>query len=59
METQSLCFVRRGSIVLSWIEAAQEEYIAGLKLAIERGWLELHKSATFVRFTQDGAELFA
>jgi hypothetical protein len=35
------------------------EYGAGLALAIERGWLELHESGTFVRFTQSGADLFA
>jgi hypothetical protein len=29
---------------------------AGLKLAIERGWLELHESGTYVKFTQSGAE---
>jgi len=29
-----------------------------LDLAIERGWLELHDSGTFVRFTQSGADLF-
>ena len=28
------------------------EYKAGLNLAIERGWLEIHESGTFVRFTQ-------
>jgi len=32
---------------------------AGLNLAIERGWLTLHESGTFVRFTQAGADLFA
>jgi hypothetical protein len=26
---------------------------------VERGWLELHASGTFVRFTQTGADLFA
>ena len=31
-----------------------EEYQAGLDLAIERGWLELHESGTFVRFTHGG-----
>jgi hypothetical protein len=36
-----------------------DEYKAGLDLAIERGWLVLHESGTFVRFTQGGAELFA
>ena len=35
------------------------EYGAGMKLAIERGWLEMHESGTFVRFTSAGAELFA
>ena len=35
------------------------EYSAGLKLAIERGWLELHDSGTFVKFTSAGADLFA
>jgi hypothetical protein len=35
------------------------EYGAGLKLAIDRGWLTLHESGTFVTFTTAGAELFA
>jgi hypothetical protein len=35
------------------------EYKAGLDLAIERGWLVLHESGTYVKFTQTGAELFA
>ena len=35
------------------------EYGAGLKLAIERGWLKMHESGTFVTFTPVGAELFA
>lgn len=34
-------------------------YSAGLKLAIERGWLVLHESGTYVKFTQAGADLFA
>ena len=32
---------------------------AGLKLAIERGWLILYESGTYVKFTQAGAELLA
>jgi hypothetical protein len=36
-----------------------DEYVAGLKLATERGWLWLHESGTYVKFTQAGAELFA
>ena len=35
------------------------EYSAGLALAIERGWLTMHESGTFVKFTQDGADMFA
>jgi len=34
------------------------EYGAGLALAIERGWLEMHRSGTYVKFTPSGAELF-
>ena len=34
-------------------------YGAGLTCAIERGWLTLHESGTFVAFTPAGAELFA
>ena len=39
--------------------ATPAEYSAGLRLAIERGWLVMHDSGTFVKFTQAGAELFA
>ncbi|WP_456627638.1 hypothetical protein [Bradyrhizobium sp. URHC0002] len=35
------------------------EYRAGLELAIARGWLELHDSGTYVKFTAAGADLFA
>ncbi len=35
------------------------EYRAGLERAIAKGWLKLHESGTYVRFTQAGAELFA
>jgi hypothetical protein len=35
------------------------EYGAGMKLAIERGWLWMHESGTYVKFTLAGAELFA
>ena len=34
------------------------EYSAGLKLAIERGWLKMHESGTFVTFSAAGTELF-
>jgi hypothetical protein len=39
--------------------ATPSEYSAGLKFAIERGWLVLHESGTYVKFTQAGADLFA
>jgi hypothetical protein len=35
------------------------EYSAGLEIAIERGWLELHESGTYVKSTAAGADLFA
>jgi hypothetical protein len=35
------------------------EYGAGLKQAIDRGWLWQHESGTFVKFTNAGAALFA
>jgi hypothetical protein len=35
------------------------EYGAGLKLAIERGWLWMHESGTYVKITAAGAEQFA
>ena len=35
------------------------EYGAGLKLAIERGWLWMHESGTYVKFTPAGADMFA
>ena len=40
-------------------KAASAEYKSGLDLAIERGWLVLHESGTFVRFTPSGKDLFA
>ena len=33
------------------------EYLAGLELAVARGWLELHDSGTYVKFTAAGADL--
>jgi hypothetical protein len=41
------------------LRATLAEYGAGLKLAIERGWLQMHESGTYVKFTQAGAEMFA
>jgi hypothetical protein len=35
------------------------EYKAGMAFAIARGWLRLHESGTYLKFTQAGAELFA
>ena len=36
-----------------------DEYVAGLQAAIDRGCLEIHRSGTYVKFTQAGAEMFA
>jgi hypothetical protein len=35
------------------------EYGGGLKRAIELGWLWMHESGTYVKFTPAGADLFA
>jgi hypothetical protein len=35
------------------------EHGAGLKLAIERGWLWMHESGTYVKLTGAGATMFA
>jgi hypothetical protein len=40
-------------------KAKPAEYSGGLKLAIERGWLWMHESGTYVKITPEGAELFA
>jgi hypothetical protein len=36
-----------------------EEYGAGLKLAIDQGWLLKQESGTYVKLTPAGAEMFA
>jgi hypothetical protein len=41
------------------LKGTPAQYKAGLDLAIERGFLVLHESGTFVRFTPAGTELFA
>jgi hypothetical protein len=40
-------------------KASPAEYKAGLEAAISRGWLALHESGTYVKYTPAGAELFA
>jgi hypothetical protein len=44
---------------LSEFKGSPAEYKAGLDLAIERGWLVMHESGTYVKFTGTGADLFA
>jgi hypothetical protein len=59
--------VRDGRIhieLINWpflddLKGTPAEYKAGLEAAISRGWLVLHESETYVKFTQQGAELFA
>jgi hypothetical protein len=43
----------------AWFKGSPAEYGAGLKLAIERGWLWMHESGTYVKLTQVGADPFA
>jgi hypothetical protein len=35
------------------------EYWAGMRRAIDNGWLVMHESGTYVTFTPAGADLFA
>ena len=41
------------------LKGTPAEYNAGLQRAIANGWLALHESGTFVKFTEAGAALFA
>jgi len=41
------------------LKGTPAEYKAGLDRAIEKGWLKMHESGTYLRFTQAGADLFA
>jgi hypothetical protein len=40
-------------------DGTPNEYRAGIERAIAKGWLWLHESGTYVKFTQAGADLFA
>ena len=41
------------------LKGTPAEYKAGLNRAIASGWLWLHESGTFVKFTEAGAAVFA
>jgi hypothetical protein len=41
------------------LKGTPAEYKAGLDLAIAKGWLWLHESGTYVKFTEAGAAMFA
>ena len=58
--------VQEGRIYIELINGAflkaggtPNEYRAGIERAIAKGWLWLHESGTYVKFTQAGADLFA
>jgi hypothetical protein len=36
-----------------------DEYRTGLDTAIANGWLRIHRSGVYVKFTEAGADLFA
>ncbi|WGD55403.1 hypothetical protein QA641_16900 [Bradyrhizobium sp. CB1650] len=36
------------------LKASGEEFGAGIKFAVEHGWLEMHESGTYVRLTDGG-----
>jgi hypothetical protein len=39
--------------------ASGPEFGAGIRYAIEKGWLDLHESGTYVRLLPPGADLLA
>jgi hypothetical protein len=41
------------------LKGTPAEYGAGIKRAIEKGWLVMHESGTFVKLTKAGADLLA
>ena len=41
------------------LKGTTAEYGAGLAVAINRGWLQMHESGTYVKFTEAGAQMFA
>jgi hypothetical protein len=45
--------------MLSEHKATPAQYKARLDLAIAKGWLVMHESGTYVKFTQTGADLLA
>jgi hypothetical protein len=47
----------RRSTAIYEFKGSSAEYDAGLKLAIDRGWLWMHESGTFVRMTEAGPAL--
>jgi hypothetical protein len=58
--------VQDGRIYIELINApflkeggTRDQYRAALARAVTLGWLLLHESGTYARFTQAGAELFA
>jgi hypothetical protein len=58
--------VQDGRIYIELVNAAflgaggtPDQYRAALAQAIKLGWLWLHESGTYVKFTPAGAELFA
>ncbi|WFU76955.1 hypothetical protein QA642_14865 [Bradyrhizobium sp. CB2312] len=41
------------------LKASGPEFGAGIKYAVEKGWLELHESGTYVRLLTPGDELLS
>jgi hypothetical protein len=41
------------------LKASGPEFGAGIKCAVEKGWLEIHESGTYVRLLSPGEDLLA
>ncbi|TWB53799.1 hypothetical protein [Bradyrhizobium sacchari] len=54
-----ICIARVNAQFIFTLKGTGSEFGAGLALAIERGWLELHESGTYVRLKKAGEDLLA
>jgi hypothetical protein len=55
----SRVYIERINVPFLTAGGSAHEFRAGLQRAITKGWLLLHESGTYVKFTDAGAALFA
>jgi hypothetical protein len=52
-------YIERVNAAFLATDGSVAEYRAGLDRAIAKGWLWKHESGTYVKFTQEGADIFS